>query len=541
MSKDSIARRSQAVEQFLRKELGLKPKQHLHPAGLRTFRKQFDAVEWRERLIEIGDYTESQIGIFAEEIAQGGIRRYIVDTYAGFALARAPECDPHHSFGSFDLLPTAAAELSHYYEIILESRPCWLYFDLEFSRKTNPELQPKVAMDAFRQVMVSFCRDKLDVVIDPAAWIELESSTKEKFSFHVVVKQIQRQGSIQPFAFANNAQAGLLVRELLSYARARQSESDFPARHLFVAAPDASSDPSNADFAKEACLVDESVYTRNRCFRLVYSCKFGKTAIMRVTSERRGLLPKHPAPCMLASMASFVPEETMFFRHPLIPADYGHMALAAARVYTGSGGTLRPRGGHLAADDSGSELLQYLVKTWDEMRKVNDPATAAARSTLPTRVDKVMPASEDGRVLWARLLHNRYCMCKGASHKSNAVYLVVDQDRCTFYQKCYDRAECFHHSSPLFRIPELYCDDAEDREFWSMLPALDQQLSKRPRLDEEGHRNTKPQLDADDESTTCPDSGELPATGVSVLHSAPSQDSVGGARSEAKLWSLATA
>merc|ERR1711920_1016421 len=95
---------------------------------------------------------------------------------------------------------------------------------------------------------------------------------------------------------------------------------------------------------------------------------------------------KPPAMCMLATMASFVPEEVAFFRHPLIPADYGHSALMASRPFGGGGGLAHMGSGSLAADASCSaELLQYLVSTWDEVRKEYDsPASVAAAG--PTRV-----------------------------------------------------------------------------------------------------------------------------------------------------------
>lgn len=35
-------------------------------------------------------------------------------------------------------------------QVILENRPCWLYFDLEFSKEANPSLDPTVVMEAFR-------------------------------------------------------------------------------------------------------------------------------------------------------------------------------------------------------------------------------------------------------------------------------------------------------------------------------------------------------------------------------------------------------
>ena len=144
-------------------------------------------------------------------------------------------------------------------EVILQDQPCWLYFDLEFSRLTNPELQPELAMTAFDETLSSFCEDVLGLALDAKSIIILESSTPEKFSKHVVVHRLldKEKDTMVPLAFANNAQAGLFVNELMNYARTNREGSS--ARHLFVQAPKS----SEAD-GREATLIDESVYSRNR-------------------------------------------------------------------------------------------------------------------------------------------------------------------------------------------------------------------------------------------------------------------------------------
>ena len=43
------------------------------------------AIECWRRLFQSGDYTLVQLSVFAEEIAQGGKRRFLVDTFASFA------------------------------------------------------------------------------------------------------------------------------------------------------------------------------------------------------------------------------------------------------------------------------------------------------------------------------------------------------------------------------------------------------------------------------------------------------------------------
>ena len=75
---------------------------------------------------------------------------------------------------------------------------------------------------------------------------------------------------------------GLLVSELMTSAQARKHVKDSPASRLFVAAPPAK-DGSSRYTGKEVALVDTTVYTRNRCFRLLFHSKYGKNASLQLT------------------------------------------------------------------------------------------------------------------------------------------------------------------------------------------------------------------------------------------------------------------
>ena len=60
--------------------------------------------------------------------------------------------------------------------------------------------------------------------------------------------------------------------------------------------------------------------------------------------------------------------------------------------------------------------------------------------------------STDGRICTFTLQNNRFCFRKGASHKSNAVYLVVDRELRTFCQKCHD-ADCHGFRTASYKLP----------------------------------------------------------------------------------------
>ena len=121
----ALAGAPQSLEDEVRRAGGLATLRLLHPPGLREFSRQDRAIECLQALEVSGQYASAEIGLFSREVNATGARTFIVDTHAGFALKH---CPPHKS----DMLPDS------FYEVILEGRPCWLYFDLEFSRVANP-------------------------------------------------------------------------------------------------------------------------------------------------------------------------------------------------------------------------------------------------------------------------------------------------------------------------------------------------------------------------------------------------------------------
>ena len=52
----------------------------------------------------------------------------------------------------------------HLYELLLDGMLCWLYFDIEYSREANPDLELEVVMAAFHKILKSFARETLDLL-----------------------------------------------------------------------------------------------------------------------------------------------------------------------------------------------------------------------------------------------------------------------------------------------------------------------------------------------------------------------------------------
>eukprot|EP00929_Paragymnodinium_shiwhaense_P076511 TRINITY_DN39358_c0_g1_i1.p1 TRINITY_DN39358_c0_g1~~TRINITY_DN39358_c0_g1_i1.p1 ORF type:complete len:462 (-),score=110.96 TRINITY_DN39358_c0_g1_i1:400-1785(-) len=422
----------------LRQEVGLEKTQELHPPECIFFPKQDLAVAHYKRLLEGGRYTRSQLGIFAREISGNGQRMFIVDTYAGFALESSPD-------------QNGDLKRHHMYELILQDEPCWLYFDLEFSREANPELDERVAMAAFRETLRAFFLEKMGAVLDvnQPGYIEMESSSRTKFSKHVLVKQLSVDGNVVPLALENNAQAGLLVAEFTSFVRAHREAM---ARHLFVKA--------SKGECPDLLLIDEGVYTRNRSFRVLFHKKFGKEVALALPKQdaKRALgRAATPALQLLLTLVSYVPANVASFRHALLPEDYRHADVPQAsfkrpRTSCDSGAEASDAPSPAALDAVALDnIYKHVAECWDSVRACNEPEAAKSAAATVIRGVKVM----DEQFQAVSLGNNRYCLCKSASHKSNGVYLVLDLVQRTYHQKCFD-PDCKHYRGPPFSVPDLY-------------------------------------------------------------------------------------
>ena len=136
-------------------------------------------------------------------------------------------------------------------------------------------------------------------------------------------------------------------------------------------------------------------------------------------------------------MASFVPTHAPSFSNELIPLGHAHSAPRAGRspgvrgsecpILHSDGRSLKGE----APDRSG--LMQFLASEWDKARAMNECVSGAAPRTVASDTGLFI-----GRYLVASVAGNRFCLNKGASHKSNAIYLVVDTNRLRFRQKCHD-------------------------------------------------------------------------------------------------------
>lgn len=421
----------------LRRASNLPRDLRLHPVK-GVWPKLAGALDSRDRAIDRG-YPPEQVGIFAEEVCLGGARRFLVDTYAGFALSVAPRPE--------DLHGSKCLPARHFYEVLLQDRPCWLYFDLEFSKTANPSADPEAVTTVFYSELSRFCREVLDVVVEMSSVVEVDASTQAKFSKHIIMKGI--------FAFANNAQVGMVVAEFVAYLVSQRAIPGSESGHLFFNSGKGPAVSNCGAEDRKHVLVDKSVYSRNRCFRLPFSTKFGEQRPFLFC--RASTVGESPAMLLLRSYAGFLPAGTRIFRNAFVPPDLRHEAHGTRPLKLVATGQLE---GHERLTERHG-LLLFLLSAWDAVRREHDRAAGPAVESA--RVQSCCTVGSPGTdFLVVGLAGNRFCCCKGGSHLSNGIYLVVDPRQRTFVQKCHDD-DCRPFRSREHQVPAGLIDAYSQR------------------------------------------------------------------------------
>ena len=164
------------------------------------------------RMNEITDWR----GLFAWELTETGKRTFVIADYKDV-------------FSVFNYVK----EL-HLYEVIPEGRPCHLYFDVEFLFSEHPDWDGNALIEKLidrvdERLLEVFGHDEYEV-------IDLSASNAKKFSRHLVFRG-------KDFCFRDNRHVGKFVETEIACVPELQP------------------------------IVDLSVYSKNRCFRCIWSTK----------------------------------------------------------------------------------------------------------------------------------------------------------------------------------------------------------------------------------------------------------------------------
>ncbi|CAA0409414.1 unnamed protein product [Arabidopsis thaliana] len=378
-----------------------------------TFPRQEEAIKFEKR--------HDNVRIFSYQDHFSGQRRFLVSSYEEF-WKRYLSMDPRHR---------------HHYEVIQEGLPCHMYFDLEFNQKENEGKNVDEMVDILISVILEALREKYAIEGQEDWIVELDSSTKDKFSRHVIV-------IIPKVAFKDNSHVGAFVGELCSRI-VNAKETDERLRKLFV--------HKEANDSASLLFVDTAVYSRNRCFRLALSSKAGKTSV---------LLPTGRFKC------KDMGERDVFMTSLICNVESDCEKLLVCKMESDCMKTLcfdtEVNSNNLVRDQN-AQKFQLNASTSDMSTSYfggKSPfpqldqfvESTASTGNVPGKIRCWYWFSEDGLIVYS-MLRNRYCERIGREHKSNHVMYIIDLRRGIYYQKCYD-PDCRDYRSPIRPVPDSY-------------------------------------------------------------------------------------
>ncbi|NXG43793.1 PRIPO protein, partial [Psilopogon haemacephalus] len=394
------------------------------------------------RQAEAFDYVKTckeDVHVFAlEKNTQNGQRFYLVTTYKELWF--------YYTKGY-------KTSLMHCYEVIPEQDPCKLYFDLEFHKPANPGADGKSMVAKLIELVSQKLKKLYDVNCSAKDVLNLDSSTDEKFSRHLIFLP-------QNTVFKDNMHVGNFVRSILQPAlRLMESEAAAAIPEGAGAVSQCSAEGIGLDgsLASKGCpatahqtkdletsqqgenwefsflvvndkegnkqlFVDLGVYTKNRNFRMYKSSKAGKNVILKIAEDNK-FVPKCEDDVSL---------EEAYFLSSLIC----NISLYVAFVSTDS-------------------MEGYQVSPYPEIDSfvcslVNkDGVQGGIRRWNYFSLEEILVYDISGY---------RWCENIGRAHKSNNIMILVDLKKEVWYQKCHDpvcREKNFKSQS--FPLPPRIC------------------------------------------------------------------------------------
>ncbi|EEF49044.1 conserved hypothetical protein [Ricinus communis] len=368
-----------------------------------TFPRQNEALNFAKE--------HMNVHVFSYQDHHNGQRRFLVSSYGEF----------WRRYKNMD------SKFRHHYEVIQEDFPCHLYFDLEFNKRENAENNGDEMVDLLISLILEALLEKYSIEGNCEWIVELDSSTAEKFSRHLILR-------IPKTAFKDNSHAGAFVSEICSRILSSR-EKDGRYKKLFVR-KGSSSESASQPF------IDTAVYSRNRVFRLALSSKAGKNSV---------LLPTGRFKC------KDMCEEDMFMASLICNMDADCEKLLVCKMDLDCVKTLH----------FDTEANYYSRRCFTTQENDASMTCTTGKSPFPS-LDKFVESiatvgSLSGKIrswYWFSeyelmvysMSRNRYCERIGRQHKSNHVIYVVDLRRAVYYQKCHD-PDCQGYRSPLRPVP----------------------------------------------------------------------------------------
>ncbi|KAI3757674.1 hypothetical protein L6452_05217 [Arctium lappa] len=380
-----------------------------------TFPRQDEAMKYAK------DYAG--VRIFSYQDHASGQRRFLVSTYKEF----------------WQRYKNMNAKFRHHYEVIEEGLPCHLYFDLEFNIRENAEKNGDEMVDLLILITFEALLEKYSIEGNTSWVVELDSSTKDKFSRHLII-------CLPGIAFKDNTHVGAFVNEIclrIHSARGRDKRFD----QLFI-----SKDSSSAGVPCQL-FVDTAVYSRNRCFRLYLSSKAGKSSVLLPTGRFKCKEMTEEDVFMVSLICNIDAdcEKNLICKMDLDCVKVLHFDVErnsdfckpSTREFVPDACT---RSGYISGKSPFPRLDEFVEYI-------------ATIGKVQGKIHSWYWFSEYGLMVYS-MSRNRFCERIGRQHKSNHVMYVVDLQKAVYYQKCYD-PDCRGYRSPLRPVPpEVFPDSS---------------------------------------------------------------------------------
>uniref|UniRef100_A0A8D0HAN3 DNA-directed primase/polymerase protein n=1 Tax=Sphenodon punctatus TaxID=8508 RepID=A0A8D0HAN3_SPHPU len=369
----------------------------------------------------------------------------------------------------------------HCYEVIPEKAVCKLYFDLEFYKPGNPDVNGEKMVAQLIELVIKKLEELYGVQCSAEDVLNLDSSTDEKFSRHLLFL-------LRNTAFKDNSHVGNFVKTILqpalestgnkvdamdpedradcivsqpsksivdsgkslaSRAAANETSGNGQLNAFRTLGKGASQQKENPDISflvvndkkgGKQLFVDLGVYTKNRNFRLYNSSKAGKHVVLKIAGDNKFV----PKPAKNISQ-----EEQYFFSSLVCNVRFS----ASIQILSCSNPEEKKEmciclDSKITSSPSADPIVGYQSSPYPEI----DGFVLALinRDGFQGGIRRWNYFSLEELLVYDISTY-RWCQNIGRAHKSNNIMILVDLKKEVWYQKCYDpvcrsesyKSECY--------------------------------------------------------------------------------------------------
>lgn len=362
------------------------------------FERQIDAFKVLERVQD-----PHQFGLFVYQ-RQDGRRKFGITSWEKFGEKYLPLHEGHR----------------HFYEVIREGQPSKLYLDVDVQLERNQQANCMDGLKSLIKLINNGLKSKFNININVEEIIQLDSSSKTKFSRHLVYPSVIFQHNVECGYFVKGLADA--VQEYLDDGKVNELTSCFEREELeklFIKRENNSS----------YFIADLSVYSRNRQFRIWRSTKLGQNRFLQIAEENE--------------YSSDTARD--FLQHSLVTStpQIGQQPVLLTCE--------RPRSRMRPYKNTDTTQIERVAS---KTSYLDDYVLDTIRSTENyenVSISRIVYYPQRECVIYA-IDGSRWCKKLGRHHSQNRPYFVADMKKGTLYQKC-PAMDCRGYRSTSLEIP----------------------------------------------------------------------------------------